>query len=422
VSISVRVEPDASQKIKILGRSAQYDLCGETCGTQAARQRGELGRWIYPAVMPDGTRVNLLKVLMTNACEKNCAYCANRVGRDVRRARFEPDELARLFDQMHRAGLIRGMFLSSGICGGATRTMDRMIATVEIIRARYGFEGYVHLKLLPGATRDQVYRAGQIANRVSVNLEAPNFERLNRIAPRKARDEVLNPMRWAAEFARRDRRWAPAGQTTQFVVGAADESDREILTTVSHLYERLNLHRAYFSAFQPIRDTPLEGHPITPPWREHRLYQCDFLFREYGFKLDELVFDPDGDLDRATDPKTTWACAHPECFPVEVNRPSAFLSRSTARREKPCCASRESVLARRRASCAPGERTASRRCTICVLRERSSSAQRPLSCSTGNVPPSRYRSGPTARLRTFTEHRLSPVQQPGHGAGWQRGQ
>jgi putative DNA modification/repair radical SAM protein len=323
MAVSFRVAPDAREKVSVLGRAAQYDVCGEACGTEAARRRDNIGRWIYPAVMPDGKRIALLKVLMTNVCEKNCAYCVNRVGNDVERTIFAPDELARLFDQMARAKLVEGMFLSSGICAGATRTMDRMLATVEIIRQRYQFEGYVHLKLLPGSTRAQVERAGQIADRVSVNLEAPNMKRLSQIAPNKERDEVLNPMRWASEFiAKGEGRWAPAGQTTQFVVGAADESDQEILTTTSYLYEKLNLHRAYFSAFQPVRGTPLEGKPFTPAWREHRLYQCDFLFRQYSFGFDELVFDERGDLPREADPKMMWAMAHPECFPVEVNRAS----------------------------------------------------------------------------------------------------
>ncbi|MBN1641030.1 MAG: putative DNA modification/repair radical SAM protein [Anaerolineae bacterium] len=321
MGIAIRVAPDASEKVEILGRAAQYDVCGEACGSEANRTRDNLGKWIYPAVMPDGKRIALLKVLQTNVCEKNCAYCANRVGRDVPRNRFSPDELARVFDQMAQRKLVEGLFLSSGICGSAQRSMDHMIATVELVRERYGFQGYVHLKLLPGATRDQVERAGQIAQRVSVNLEAPNMQRLGQIAPNKGRDEVLNPMRWASEFIRAGGgRWAPAGQTTQFVVGAADESDRELLTTAHHLYTHLDLHRAYFSAFQPVRGTPLEGKAHTPAWREHRLYQCDFLFRMYGFALDELVFDQEGLLPREADPKMMWARAHPECFPIEVNR------------------------------------------------------------------------------------------------------
>ena len=321
MAVALCFEPDARDKVEVLGRAAQYDVCGEACGTEAARVRGNLDRWIYPAVMPDGKRVALLKVLMTNVCERNCAYCANRIGRDAPRTTFSPDELARLFDQMVQRKLVQGLFLSSGIAGGSSRTMDRMLATVELVRKRYAFDGYVHLKLLPGSTRGQVERAGQLAQRVSVNLEAPNMERLSRIAPNKGRNELLEPMRWASEFIRRGAgRWAPSGQTTQFVVGAADESDHEILTTTRYLYDKLDLHRAYYSAFQPVRDTPLEGKPHTPTWREHRLYQCDFLFRLYGYDLEELVFGPDGNLPRDADPKTMWAQAHPEYYPVEVNR------------------------------------------------------------------------------------------------------
>jgi len=321
MAISIYIQPDAQHKIELLGRAAQYDVCGEACGSDAARKRDELGRWIYPAVLPDGKKVALLKVLQTNVCENNCAYCVNRRDNDCRRTAFAPDELAALFDQMVQARLVQGIFLSSGICGSAVRTMDQMLATIEIIRRRYHFQGYVHLKLLPGVTRAQVERAGQIANRISINLEAPNRQRLAQIASAKPADDLLKPMRWAYELRQQNPgRWAPAGQTTQFVVGAAGESDLEILTTVKYLYERVNLHRAYFSAFQPVRGTPLEGHPPTPLWREHRLYQCDFLFRLYGFDLNELVLDADGCLPRDRDPKILWADAHPEYFPVEINR------------------------------------------------------------------------------------------------------
>jgi putative DNA modification/repair radical SAM protein len=321
MAFAFRVVPDAREKVDLLGHAARYDVCGEACGTQASRRRDNLDRWIYPAVMPDGKRIALLKVLLTNACENNCAYCVNHAGNDVRRTHFSPDELAKLFDEMAQRKLVQGLFLSSGICGGAQRTMDRMLATIELVRERYQFQGYVHLKLLPGATRAQVERAGQIAQRVSVNLEAPNMKRLSEIAPDKKRDEVLNPMRWASEFiAKGEGRWAPSGQTTQFVVGAADESDKELLSTASYLYREMNLHRAYFSAFQPVRGTLLEDKPYTPAWREHRLYQCDFLFRLYNFRLDELVFDDGGDLPREADPKMMWARAHPELFPVEINR------------------------------------------------------------------------------------------------------
>lgn len=312
---------DTRQKIEVLGRGAQYDLCGEACGTEAHRVRDDLGRWIYPAVLPDGQRVNLLKILLTNACENNCYYCANRAGRNFQRLSFTPDELAYAFDQMYRKGLVHGLFLSSGVCN-ASRTMDRMIATVELIRRRYAFPGYIHLKILPGANFSHVEQAVQLANRVSVNLEAPNRERLARIAPHKDFDsQLLQPLYWAKCLIEEGKR-ASVTQTTQFVVGAAGESDRELLATTAQLYRELGLARVYFSAFQPIEDTPLESHPPTPLLREHRLYQSDFLLRKYGFTVEDLVFDDSGNLPGEADPKLMWARTHPECFPVEVNRAS----------------------------------------------------------------------------------------------------
>jgi len=315
---------DTFEKVEILGRSAQYDLCGEACGTDAARKKDDLRRWIYPAVLPDGKRVSMLKILQSNACQKDCYYCANRASRDFRRVSFAPEELARAFDQMHRKGLVKGLFLSSSVCGDAGRTMDQMIATVELVRRRYAFSGYVHLKILPGATFAHVERAVQLATRVSINLEAPNAKRLARIAPRKDfAANLLQPMHWTKGLIEASSgRLVPAGQTTQFVVGAAGESDREILITTARLYKEIRLARAYFSAFQPVVDTPLEGHSPTPPLREHRLYQSDWLLRQYDFTFEDLIFDEAGNLPREADPKMIWAQVHPERFPIEVNRAS----------------------------------------------------------------------------------------------------
>jgi predicted DNA-binding helix-hairpin-helix protein len=313
---------EVEQKIAALGESAQYDLCN-ACGA-AARERDDLGRWIYPAALPDGQRVRVLKVLMTNVCEKNCYYCGVRASRDVPRTSFAPEELARAFDRMHRADLVDGLFLSSGVCAGAGRTMDRMIACVELIRSQYQFDGYVHLKLLPGVSEAHIERALQLAHRVSVNLEAPNADRLGLIAPHKDFfEELAQPMRIAKRLMEASGgRLAPAGQTTQFVVGAAGEPDQEILSTTARLYDELDLRRAYFSAFQPVRGTPLDGQEPTPAWREHRLYQADWLLRFYGFGFEDLVFDGTGNLPRRADPKMLYARAHPELFPVEVNRAS----------------------------------------------------------------------------------------------------
>jgi predicted DNA-binding helix-hairpin-helix protein len=197
-----------------------------------------------------------------------------------------------------------------------------MIATAELVRRN--FPGYIHLKILPGATFAHVERAVALGSRVSVNLEAPNQERLARVAPHKDfATDLLQPMYWVREIVENSgRRLAPAGQTTQFVVGAADESDREILSTTARLYREVGLARAYFSAFQPIAHTPLEDRPATPPLREHRLYQSDFLLRKYAFDFDDLIFDEAGNLPTEADPKLVWARNHPEHFPLEVNRAS----------------------------------------------------------------------------------------------------
>jgi predicted DNA-binding helix-hairpin-helix protein len=201
--------------------------------------------------------------------------------------------------------------------------MQRMIATVELVRRKYQFKGYIHLKLLPGCEKAAVERAVQLADRVSVNLEAPNAERLSRLSENKRfEQDLLQPMQWSKEF-REQELGARSGLTTQFVVGAAGESDHEILSTVAHLYRKVELSRAYFSAFQPISNTPLEHLPPAPPLREHRLYQGDFLLRQYGFGLRDLVFDAMGNLCTDVDPKLAWARTHPEFFPLEINQASS---------------------------------------------------------------------------------------------------
>ena len=313
---------DRHEKTKLLARAAQYDLCGSVCGTHASRVRDDVGRWLYPAVLPDGKSVTLMKVLLSNACENDCSYCANRRSRDGPRDGFQPDELASLFDALVRSGIAQGLFLSSAVCRSTAHTMDLMIATVERVRSKYQYRGYVHLKLLPGCDKATVERAVQIADRVSVNLEAPNAMRLERLSREKALEhDLLLPIEWATQFSRRGL-GARTGVTTQFVVGAAGESDSEILGTVDRLYRELGLTRAYYSAFQPIARTPLENLAPASPLREHRLYQSDYLLRCYGFALNELIFGRDGRLSMDVDPKMAWARTHPERFPVEINRAS----------------------------------------------------------------------------------------------------
>lgn len=311
---------NVSDKIRILGESAQYDICA-ACGTSASRVRSPMGRWIYPSSLPDGRTVLLFKVLMTNSCKNDCFYCVNRRGGNSQRVSFKPEELASLFMNLYRERRASGLFLSSAVSSSTARTMEDMIKTVEVLRERYQFPGYVHLKILPGAGFDYVERAVEIASRVSLNLEAPTSEHLKRIARNKDFEkDILLRMKWVKSLASSQPNKLKAGQTTQFVVGAADESDHEILQITDHLYKDINLTRAYFSAFQPLPGTPLEDHPATPLAREHRLYQADFLFRRYGFKLQELIFDRDGNLPLNLDPKMAWALSHPERFPVEINK------------------------------------------------------------------------------------------------------
>jgi predicted DNA-binding helix-hairpin-helix protein len=315
----VRVSPSLFERLELLGEAARYDLSC-SCGPSQPRTRGPDGRWIYPVALPSGGRAPMLKVLQQSGCERGCHYCVERNGgANGRGASFTPDELAGLFADMHAQGRVFGMFLSSAIRGGAPATMDRMLATAEILRRRHRFRGYLHLKVLPGSRPDQVERAMQLATRVSVNLEAPNAARLARMAPAKAFvHELVAPMRQIAR-AEAEGRFARSGQTTQLVVGASQETDAEIGRAASLLYGRLNLARVYYSAFQPVPGTPLEDEPPTPFAREHRLYQMDFLLRKYGFAIDEIPFGEDGLLPADTDPKTAWAARHPERFPLEIN-------------------------------------------------------------------------------------------------------
>lgn len=288
------------------------------------RSPRDLKPWLSSAIRSDGTRINLVKTLMTSACEKDCFYCATRRGRNkLRRETFKPEELAAGFNIIHQRGIAEGLFLSSGVIGGGTRTMEKTIAAVEIIRHKYEFRGYVHLKLMPGAEEAAVERALQLADRVSVNLEAPNSERLAKLSSTKQfTEELLAPLRAAQAVMREHPEFARTTMTTQLVVGAADETDREILITSAQLYRELQLGRIYYSAFRPIEDTPLENHAPTPPLRELRLYQTDFLLRQYSFTFDDFAFDDHGNLPLHVDPKTHWALKHPERFPLELNRAS----------------------------------------------------------------------------------------------------
>jgi len=282
--------------------------------------------FIHPAQLPNGQKINLLKTLLSSACERDCYYCPFRAGRDFRRATFKPDEFAGLFNKMNRTGMAEGVFLSSGLAGGGVRTQDKLLDTAEILRRKYQFRGYLHLKIMPGAEKDQIYRAMQLANRVSVNLEAPNKERLGRLAPHKIFfEELLRSLKWVEEI----RRSVPAykfwngrhpSTVTQFVAGGSDESDLELLSITNWLNKNVSLKRAYFCAFHPIHDTPLENKPAVDPMREHRLYQASFLLRDYGFDLEDLPFTNGRDLPLHTDPKQAWAEMNLIHQPIELNK------------------------------------------------------------------------------------------------------
>src|SRR3989442_8221031 len=282
---------------------------------------------ITRARYPGHGSTRLMRIMQTNACSLSCGYCPTFCGGNVRRTYLAPEEVARVFMDAHRKGLADGLFLTSGVPGRGDRMTDRMLAAVELLRRREGFRGYVHLKLLPGAEPAQVETAARLASRVSVNLEAPGDAYVRALAREKdfARD-LLPKLELAGRLVRERKRLgdpaalATVGPTTQFVVGAAGEQDREILGLVARLERQRLLHHAHFSAFQPVVGTPLEGRRPTPAGPELPLYQAEHLLRQYGLAYERLVFGADGNLSLHEDPKTAWALAHPERFPIDVCR------------------------------------------------------------------------------------------------------
>ncbi len=367
---------DILEKLKILAGSARYDV---SCATSGAERPGSLpgsrfGNAVAPGIChsfaDDGRCISLLKVLFTNACENDCAYCANRRSRNVPRASFTVSELVSLTESFYRRNFIEGLFLSSAVLGGADHTMERLVRVARTLRLESGFNGYIHLKIIPGASPWLVREAGFWADRVSVNIELPSRASLARLAPEKDGRLILSSMSSvktdidfnrsesplgrltsipasrgcglktiaAAEPAARAPRarlpvpwprrptlctaaFAPAGQSTQLIVGASPESDLKILGLSELLYERYRLKRVYYSAFVPLSADPRLPILAAPPLgREHRLYQADWLLRFYGFRAEELLSAANPFLDLDLDPKCAWALRHPEAFPVEVTR------------------------------------------------------------------------------------------------------
>jgi predicted DNA-binding helix-hairpin-helix protein len=322
---------DAISRLKMLSAQTSFEPDGDSpLGPDRSRvpaciERRANDLYLSPAVMSGGGKILLLKSQLSSVCERDCHYCAFRAGRDFRRATFKPEEFAGVFMELYRRKAVDGLFVSSGIAGGGVRTQDKLLDTADILRRKLGYRGYLHLKIMPGAEKEQVYRAMQLADRVSVNLEAPNTARLAQLAPRKQfLEELIRPLRWVEEIRRSIppiRAWKEhwPSSTTQFVAGGADESDVELLQTTQYLYGELRLKRTYFMAFSPVPDTPLENHEPTSGQRELRLYQASFLLRDYGFDLEEMPFEQDGNLPLAADPKLAWARANLAHSPIEIN-------------------------------------------------------------------------------------------------------
>jgi predicted DNA-binding helix-hairpin-helix protein len=316
---------DATDRLKLLTAQMHLEPAEDAhCPELAQRKRDAV--FVSPAVLPNGRRISLLKTLLTSICERNCFYCPFRAGRDFRRATFTPDEFGQTFMALHKARIAEGLFVSSGVVNGGISSQDKLLDTAEILRKKLGYKGYLHLKIMPGVQRAQVERAMQLADRISINLEAPNQQRLKQLAPLKEfTEELLQPLRWVEEIRQSQpgyKGWNShwPSSVTQFVVGAVGDTDLELLSTTQVLYRQYRIKRAYYSAFSPIVDTPLENLPPTSPLREARLYEASFLIRDYGFDLEELPFDRGGHLPLDTDPKLAWAQENLRAKPVEINR------------------------------------------------------------------------------------------------------
>lgn len=315
---------DVRQKVTDLSQAASLECEGPPVLTRAERKARYLANSRVYVRHPQRGKIPVMRILQTSACERNCRYCPFQAGRNYRRVSLTPEELAASFDQMQRRRLVDGLFLSSGIIGGGVKTMDTLLDTVDILRRKYEYRGYLHLKIMPGAEDAQIERAARLADRLSINLEGANEARLRYLAPKKDFvKELLPPLYWLRHHQSRLEPWVTLPSlTTQFVVGPAGESDRELLATAYQLYQEANLARVYYSAFNPIQGTPFENMAQTSALREQRLYQADWLLRFYGFQLHEIPFDDRGCLPLAADPKLAWAQTHLSHRPLEINRAS----------------------------------------------------------------------------------------------------
>ncbi|WP_159566342.1 putative DNA modification/repair radical SAM protein [Budvicia diplopodorum] len=325
-------------KLTILAESAKYDVSCSSSGTTRGKKAGSIGStsgWgICHSFTEDGRCVSLLKILLTNFCQYDCAYCINRRSNDVERVAFTPKELAELTVEFYRRNYIEGLFLSSGVIKSPDHTMEKMIRVIKELRTVHHFNGYIHMKTIPGASQELVYQAGLYADRLSVNLEVPIEADLKLLAPEKDHQSVYKPMNFiqqgmiqSLEDRRKYRsapRFVPAGQSTQLIVGAANDNDKDILQLSSALYQRQSMKRVYYSGYIPVNayDKRLPATVETPLKRENRLYQADWLMRFYQFSANEILDDRSPYLDLDMDPKLAWAIRHPERFPIDVNTAS----------------------------------------------------------------------------------------------------
>ena len=327
---------DTLEKLTILTDAAKYDVACTSSGVTRAGVRGGIGNaaacGICHSFSADGRCISLLKVLMSNSCCYDCSYCVNRRSNDTPRATFDPKELAELTIAFYRRNYIEGLFLSSGIVRNPDYTAELLIRTLSLLRNEYRFNGYIHCKAIPGADERLIHQLGLLADRMSVNIELPSEKSLALLAPDKNREAVLRPMsqidrsilQSKNELAlyRHAPKFVPAGQSTQMIVGATPDTDRQILRLTAGLYKKYRLKRVFFSAYIPVvSDSRLPALNVKPPLlREHRLYQADWLLRFYGFDADEILDDAHPDFNPLLDPKCNWALNHPEFFPVDLNR------------------------------------------------------------------------------------------------------
>nr|WP_217332346.1 putative DNA modification/repair radical SAM protein [Gilliamella apis] len=325
-------------KLEILAESAKYDISCASSGTSRSNKSKGIGSasrcGICHSFTADGRCVSLLKIMLTNYCMFDCAYCINRQSNDIPRAGFTPKELAELTIEFYRRNYIEGLFLSSGIVRSADHTMEKMIRVVKILRQEYNFNGYIHMKAIPGASNELIREAGLLVDRMSVNLEIPTERNLKLLAPDKDHQTIYQPMRHIQQNLLEnieDRKkikstpkFVPAGQSTQVIIGATDETDNQILQLTAKLYKRPSMKRVYYSGFIPVNsyDKRLPVLQEVPRVRENRLYQADWLLRFYDFSVDEIVNDEHPDLDLTVDPKLSWAIRNPQFFPVDINRDS----------------------------------------------------------------------------------------------------